>query len=242
MMFFSNKGVMYRTLVDNIPSGTMTTKGVPINSLVKMDTNESIIAVSSLHRKSTPEFVIFVTKNGMLKKSYLEEYLKTNRNTGIQALKLGEGDSLTSVIFQDKEDMLIITKLGMSIRFKTSDVTPVGRAALGVKGIKLNEGDSVIAAMPIHKESDDVLIMTTNGLGKRVNLSEYTVQGRNGKGNTTAQSEVAGAAMVDEEDNVLIIGKPNNLCISVKDIPVVTRTAMGNKMIKVGNISSICKI
>ena len=242
MMFFSNKGVMYRTLVDNIPSGTMTTKGVPINSLVKMDINESIIAVSSLHRKSTPEFVIFVTKNGMLKKSYLEEYLKTNRNTGIQALKLGEGDSLTSVIFQDKEDMLIITKLGMSIRFKTSDVTPVGRAALGVKGIKLNEGDSVIAAMPIHKESDDVLIMTTNGLGKRVNLSEYTVQGRNGKGNTTAQSEVAGAAMVDEEDNVLIIGKPNNLCISVKDIPVVTRTAMGNKMIKVGNISSICKI
>lgn len=242
MMFFSNKGVMYRTLVDNIPSGTMTTKGVPINSLVKLADDENIIAVSSLHRKSTPEFVIFITKNGVVKKSYLEEYLKTNRNSGIQALKLAEGDSLTSVIFQDEEDLLLISKEGMSIRFKTSDIAPIGRVAAGVKGMKLKEDDYVITAMPIHKESDKVAIITTNGLGKKVSLSEFTVQGRNGKGNIISQTQVAGAAMVDDEDNILMIGKPNNLCISAKDMPETTRVAQGNKMIKMGLVMSISKI
>ena len=242
MMFFSNKGVMYRTLVDNIPVGSISVKGVPINSLVKLADGENIIAVSSLHRKSTPEFVIFITKNGVVKKSYLEEYLKTNRNSGIQALKLAEGDSLTSVIFQDEEDLLLISKDGMSIRFKTSDISPIGRVAAGVKGMKLKEDDYVITAMPIHKESDKVAIITTNGLGKKVSLSEFTVQGRNGKGNIISQTQVAGAAMVDDEDNILMIGKPNNLCISAKDIPETTRAAQGNKMIKMGLVMSISKI
>ena len=242
MMFFSNKGVMYRTLVDNIPVGSISVKGVPINSLVKLADDENIIAVSSLHRKSTPEFVIFITKNGVVKKSYLEEYLKTNRNSGIQALKLAEGDSLTSVIFQDEEDLLLISKEGMSIRFKTSDIAPIGRVAAGVKGMKLKEDDYVITAMPIHKESDKVAIITTNGLGKKVSLSEFTVQGRNGKGNIISQTQVAGAAMVDDEDNILMIGKPNNLCISAKDMPETTRVAQGNKMIKMGLVMSISKI
>ena len=242
MMFFSDKGIMYRTIVDNIPNGTMASKGAPINSLVKLDINEHIVAVSSLHRKSTPEFVIFVTKKGMIKKTYLNEYFKTNRNAGIQALKLTEGDSLTSVIFQDKEDLVLVSKNGMNIRFKTEDITPIGRVAAGVKGMKLSDDDEVIAAMPIHKETDKIAVITTNGLGKKIALSEFTAQGRNGKGSIISQTPVAGAAMVDEEDNILMIGKPNNLCISVKDMPELSKGAQGNKMIKAGTISSICKI
>lgn len=242
MMIFTDKGMMYRILVDNIPTGGMSVKGVHVSSLTKISDKEEIMAVSSLHRKTAPKYVIFITEKGMVKKTLLEEYFKTNRNSGIQALTLAEGDKLATVLFQDDEDLLIISKNGMSIRFKTSDIAPIGRVARGIKGIKLAEGDVVRSAMPVHKETDNVAIITTNGLGKKVALADYPVQGRNGKGTITSDSEVAGAAMVDDEDNILMVGRPNSLCISVKDIPLLGKKAQGNKMIKSGSIVSISKV
>ena len=99
MMFFTDKGKMYRTVVDNIPAGTNVSRGVMISDLVKIDKDENVIAVSSLHRKSTPKYIIFVTKNGLVKKSFLEEYTKTNRNSGIAALKIAEGDNVVDILF-----------------------------------------------------------------------------------------------------------------------------------------------
>ena len=247
MMFFSDTGKMYRTVVDNIPDGTNTTKGVPINSLIQLENNEKIIAVTSLHRKSIPQFAVFVTKQGMFKKTFLNEYLGAKRNAGIAAIKLREDDSVASVIFQDTEDMVIITKGGMSIRFETKSIGAVGRVAMGVKGIKLAEDDEVIAALPIHKETDMIGIFTSGGMGKKVELKDFPLQGRGGKGTyvykpTAETGEVVGAAMLDDKDNVLLVGNYSSICISATEIPVVSKLATGNILIKNNRILSIAKL
>ena len=246
MMFFTNKGKMYRTVVDNIPDGTNVTKGTPINSLVKLEIDEKVIAVTSLHRKTTPKFVIFITKEGMIKKTYLEEYLGAKKNAGIQALKLRESDSVASVLFQDDEDLVIITRKGMSIRFATKDISAIGRLALGVKAINLNENDEVVTALPIHKNTDTVGIFISNGTGKRIELKDFPIQNRGGKGTYVykPQSEefIIGAAMLDEEDNILLSGNKSSICISAKDVPIVSKTALGNILIKDNRVLGITKI
>lgn len=248
IMFFSSKGKMYRTLADNIPNGTNVTKGVPINSLVKLEPNEKIIAITSLHRKTTPKFIIFITKNGMVKKSYLEEYTKTNRNTGIAALNVKEGDSVVNILFQDEEDLLLVTKSGMSIKFETKDIGAVGRVAIGVKGINLSEGDEIVSAMSVHKITDQVGIFTSKGLGKKVKLEDFPSQRRGGKGTivykpTEQTGNIVGATMLSDEDNILLCGNKSSICISAKDVPILSKVGQGNIMIKSGQtIVSMTKI
>jgi len=245
MMIFTDTGKMYRTIVDNIPSGTNVSKGVPINTLVKIPPTEKVIGVTSLHRKSIPEFIIFITKNGKVKKSYLDEYMKTNRNTGILALKVQEGDSVRSVIFQDKEELILITKQGMSIRIDTSKIAPIGRISMGLKGIALKENDEVVAALSVHKSTDQIGVFTSNGLGKKVPLDQFTIQNRGGRGVIIYKPEegnsVVGAAMISDEDNILISGN-KTICISAKEIPEMGRTALGNILIKDNHVTSITKI
>ena len=242
MMFFTNKGKMYRTVVDNIPDGTTTTKGVPINTLVQLEPNEKIIAVTSLHRQKLPQFAIFVTKGGMIKKSFLSEYLGAKRNAGIAALKLKEGDSVASVIFQDTEDMIIITKNGMNIRFGTKEIGAVGRNTMGVKAINLNENDEVLVALPVHKETDSVAVFSSDGMGKKVELKEFVTQTRGGKGTILYKGTLVGAAMVSDEDNILVNGNKSSICISTKDISVQSKAGMGVTIIKDNKIMSITKI
>lgn len=242
LMFFTTKGKMYRTIADNIPTGTNLTKGVSVNSLIKLDKNEKVIAITSLHRKSTPKYVIFVTKNGMVKKSYLEEYTKTNRNTGIAALNVKENDEVVRIIFQDEEDMILLTKNGMSIKFATKEINPVGRAAMGVKGIKLSEDDEIVAALPIHKTSDTVAIFTENGLGKKVSLEDFPLQGRGGKGTICSKSSIIKGLMISNEDNILICGNKSSICISAKDIPLLSKISQGNILLKDNKVLSATKI
>ena len=242
LMFFTTKGKMYRTIADNIPTGTNVTKGVSVNSLIKLDKNEKVIAITSLHRKSTPKYVIFVTKNGMVKKSYLEEYTKTNRNTGIAALNVKENDEVVRIIFQDEEDMILLTKNGMSIKFATKEINPVGRAAMGVKGIKLSEDDEIVAALPIHKTSDTVAIFTENGLGKKVSLEDFPLQGRGGKGTICSKSSIIKGLMISNEDNILICGNKSSICISAKDIPLLSKISQGNILLKDNKVLSATKI
>ena len=242
LMFFTTKGKMYRTIADNIPTGTNITKGVSVNSLIKLDKNEKVIAITSLHRKSTPKYVIFVTKNGMVKKSYLEEYTKTNRNTGIAALNVKENDEVVRIIFQDEEDMILLTKNGMSIKFATKEINPVGRAAMGVKGIKLSEDDEIVAALPIHKTSDTVAIFTENGLSKKVSLEDFPLQGRGGKGTICSKSSIIKGLMISNEDNILICGNKSSICISAKDIPLLSKISQGNILLKDNKVLSATKI
>ena len=242
MMFFTNCGKMYRTLVDNIPVGTNATKGCLISDLVKLDNDERIIAVTSLHRKTTPKFAIFITKKGMIKKTYLEEYMSARKNTGIAALRVRDDDEVVDVIFQDEEPIILISKNGNSIKFETKDITPVGRVTLGVKGMKLDENDEIVAALPIHKDTDNLAIFTTNGLGKKVELNEFPLQGRSGKGTICSKEEVAGALMVSDEDNILLCGNKNSLCIAATEIPLLSKISLGNIMIKDNKILKVTKI
>ena len=247
LMFFTDKGKMYRTIVDNVPTGTNATKGTLISDIVKIADDEKVIAVTSLHRTSMPKYAIFITKNGLFKKTYLEEYMKTKRNAGIAAMTVREGDSVVDIIFMDEEDMVIITRDGMSIRFTTSDINSVGRIAQGVKAIKLNDGDEVIAALPVHKETDSVAVFSENGVGKKTSLKEYPVQGRGGKGTITykpnaSSGHLVSAKMISDEDNLLIIGNYSSICISAKEIPEIGKTGVGNILLKNNRITSVEKI
>ena len=241
LMFFSDKGKMYRTVVDNLPIGTNTTKGNHISSLIKMGDDEKIIAMSSLHRKSTPKFVVFVTTKGLIKKTLLSEYTSVKKNTGIQAIKLGEGDTIASVNFMDEEELLVVSHAGMAIRFTTKDINPIGRVAAGVKSIKLGEGDYVVAGLPIHKVTDMLAVITENGMGKKVQLNEFSTQGRNGKGVIVSKDTVAGVAMVDDEDTLLLVGQPTSICFETKELPVLGRAAAGNIVIKNSKVKRVVK-
>ena len=247
MMFFTNLGKMYRLVVDNIPETTNAGKGMYVGSLVNLEKDEKVIAMTSLHRNSTANHVVFITKQGMIKKTLLEEYTKVKRSTGIQAIKLKEGDSIATVTFLNEEELILISKDGMSIHFATEDIAPIGRVASGVKSIKLNEGDYVLTALPVHKETDFVALFTSGGYGKKVPISEFPIQGRVGKGVYAYKldkvlGELVGAAMVSDEDNMLVMGKPNSICFSSTEIPVVGRTGQGNMMIKNSSVVKIVKL
>ena len=247
LMAFTNKGKMYRLLVDAIPSGTNASKGVRIGTLIKMEDGEKVIAITSLYRKSNAKYVIFITKNGLLKKTALEEYMNTKRSTGIIALNIKEGDSLANVTFAEEEDFILITKQGMAIRFETKEITPIGRIAAGVKSIKLNEGDEVLIGLPIKHETDTLATFTSGGFAKKTALSEYPVQGRGGKGvkvfqPTTGTGHLIGAALVSDEDNILIVGSPNSICVNATEIPKLSRVSAGNAMIKNSEALRVVKI
>lgn len=243
LMAFSSKGKMYRLVVDNVPAGTNVSKGSLIRDLIPIEPDEEIIAITSLYRKSEAKYVVFITKNGLLKKTELDEYKSAKRNCGIAAIKLKEGDSLANVTFLNDEQIMIITKKGMSIRFETKDIGAVGRIAMGVKSIKLDEGDSILCGLPVHKNTDSLAIFTEKGLGKKMELSEFPVQGRSGKGLQLYKGDnIVGAEMISDNDSILIVGNRSTICISAKDIPNFGRTAAGNIMIKNSTILNVVKI
>lgn len=243
LMAFTNKGKMYRLIVDAIPSGTNASKGVRIGTLINLEPGEEVIAITSLYRKTNAEYVVFITKCGLIKKTKLEEYTKVKRSTGIQAIKIKDGDSIANVTFLKDEELVLITKAGMSIHVETGDIAPIGRATSGVKGIKLAEGDNVLVGLPVHNKKDKVAIFTEDGFGKKTSLEDFPIQNKNGKGvKCCVNTHVVGAAMLSDDDNVLIIGRPNTICISSKDVPAQSRSSVGNIMIKNSKIIKAVKL
>ena len=243
LMIFTDKGKMYRLLVDGVPVGTNASKGVRINTLVNMEPDEKVIAATSLYRKEKmPKYVVFNTKQGLFKKTLLEEYMSVKRSTGIQAIKLKEDDSIANVTFCDEEEFIIVTKQGMSIRFETASIAPIGRVTSGVKSIKLSDGDEVLASLPIHKTTDQLAVFTKAGYGKKTKLDEFPVQGRGGKGLKCSGDEIVGASLISDEDSILLVGIPNSICFSAKDVPILGRVSMGNAMIKNSIIKKVVKL
>ena len=246
LLVFTDAGKMYRLLVDNIPTGTNASKGVRIGTLINLEQNEKVVAITSLERKNNKKYVVFITKKGLFKKTLLEEYTKTKRTTGIAAINIKDGDSIANIELMDEEDMIIITKKGMSIHFETKGIAAIGRVTAGAKGINLADDDEVLVGLPIRNEKDTVAVFTALGCAKKTKLSEFPLQGRGGKGVVIYKSnpgtgEVIGAAMVNEEDNVLLVGK-TSICIASTDIPLLGRPATGNIMIKNGNLTSVVKL
>lgn len=246
LLVFTSLGKMYRLVVDQVPTGTNASRGVSIHTLVKMEENDKVIAITSLKRKTNAEFVVSVSELGMVKKTKLEEYQKAKKS-GISAVGLREDDSIANITFLKNEELLLITQKGMSIRFKTDGIGSVGRIALGVRGIRLAEGDRVVAALPINKSTDDLAIFSEYGMAKRTNLSEYPLQNRDGKGTITykpseATGNVVSAALVEASDNILLVGDQTSICISAKEIPVLGKASLGNIMIKDNKVVTAIKI
>ena len=243
LMLFTNKGKMYKLLVDNIPEGTNSSKGVAINNLIKLEPQEKVIAISSFERKTDAQYVIFITKKGQFKKTSIEEYKTVKKTTGIIAIKLNEGDTIANVVFANEEDFVIITENGMSIRFETKNIAAIGRNTAGVKSIKLNEDDRVLTGFPITSNIQYIAIIAENGLGKKMKIDDFILQGRAGKGiSIYKESNIRGAEPVSNEDNLLIIGKPNSICISIEDLPILSKLGQGNQIIKNSIIQSVVKI
>ena len=246
LLLFTKKGKMFKIIVDEVPSGTNASKGVHVGTLINMDHDDEVIAITSLTRSNTAKYVVFFTKKGLIKKTYLEEYTKVKRSTGIAAIKINEGDSIANVEFINEENIFVITKNGMSIHFESKNINPIGRIAAGVKAIKLDEDDEVITGFPIYSNEDVIAIFSSKGYGKKTSIKEFNLQGRGGKGLTiykpsSIYGHIAGATLISEKDAVLLTGQPSSICIAATDLPLLTRNSFGNIMVK-SNISSIVKI
>ena len=247
LMVFTNKGKMYRLLVNDIPVGTNITKGQSIKSLIAMETDEEPAVIYSIYRDTDAQFVLFVTKNGLVKKTTLDEYMKTKKKTGIAAIALKEGDELAAVSLIKDEQLILVTTSGTCIRFNSTEVTPTSRTTSGVKGITLAEGDCVVAALPVRNIGDQIALFAQNGLGKKFEMNDLPLQKRAGKGlmcykGSDVTGPVTAATLVSDEDNVLILGDRSSICIEAIEIPSLGRASMGNQLIKNSKILSVSKV
>ncbi len=243
LMIFTNKGKMYRLLVDNIPVGTNKSQGVPINSLISMEGDEVATTMYSLYRDTDAKYVLFITETGLVKKTALEEFTKTKKKTGIAAIKIKEGDKLASVSLIKDEDIILLTKNGQGIRFKSSEINPSGRVAMGVKGITLKPEDKVVAGLVVRHDTDDLAIFAENGLAKKIKLTELVSQKRAGKGVIVYKNNnIASATLITSGDRILVCGTKTSLCVAADDIPEMGRTSVGNQIIKGSQVLSVSKV
>lgn len=247
LMIFSDRGKVYRISVNDIPVGTNTSKGQNVRSLVKMEPNEKPAQIYSVYKDTTAKYVAFATKNGLVKKTPLEEYSSLKKFGGFDAITLREGDALASVALISDEDLICLTKQGHGVRFKSSEVPATGRKGFGVKGVSLSEGDEVVAMIPLRDASDNLAIFSTLGLGKKISMSELPAQGRGGKGlyvykPTSTSGEPCAMALISDKDQLLLVGNMNSICVNAKDIPLTGRTAVGNQIIQTKNLITVSKI
>ena len=247
LMIFTDRGKMYRLLVNDIPVGTNVSVGQSIKSLVAMDTDENPAVIYSIYRDTDAKYVFFTTKNGLVKKTTLEEYIKTKKKTGIAAISIKEGDELVSVCLVKDEPMILLTKNGYGIKFSSMEIGATSRATSGVKGITINPDDEVIAALPLRHDTDAIAIISETGLGKKFSSSELPLQKRAGKGlicykPTSSTGFVADGALISDEDNILVIGDKSSICVSATEIPELSRASIGNQIIKNNKVKSISKV
>ena len=231
LLVFTTKGKMYRLLVEKIPEGSNTSNGTFLSNLIDFDKDESPIAYATVNTDTANKYLFFATKNGIVKKVPIEEYLNTKRS-GVLAIAFKDGDELASVTFIEQEEMMLVTKNGMVIRFPTATMPISSRIAQGVKGMGLNDTDTVLAALPITDSESSLAIVSTTGKGKRTKLSEFTSQNRGGKGVACYKEQVAGAALITDKDNLLISGNKSSVVIAATDIPQLGRSTTGNALIK----------
>ncbi len=241
ILFFTDKGKMYRALVNNIPEGTNVAGGGDISVLINLEPGEKVIAAMSLNQQNNKKYIVFLTTNGLIKKTALEEYTKTKKGTGMAAIKIKDGDSIADIKLMDEEDLILITKKGMSIKFSTKDIAPIGRVTSGIKGIKLNKDDSVLSGIVLESKVETIGFVSEKGYGKKVNVSDFTAQGKGGKGVIVYKELLAGAVGLQSNDNILLLGKKKSICISEIDLPLLGKIAVGNQIIKETEVNSIVR-
>ena len=243
LMVFSSFGKVYKLAVNDIPAGTNATRGTSIETLVTMDVGEKFVTLASVARVTdNSQFVWFITKNGLIKKTNLSEYTGMKRKGGIIATNLREGDGLAKVFIGSNSQIMIFTEKGMSLRFDGKTIGATSRTATGVKAITLNEDDAVIDALCLDDEKE-IVIFNKNGLAKRVPVSEFTIQNRAGKGLMCGKNiEMACACPVNEDHMILIVGNKSSICVNVNDISIGSRVSQGVMAIKDNEIIGVVRI
>jgi len=232
ILFFTNKGKVYRLKAYQIPEAGRQAKGTAIVNLLELDGDERISAVIPISDYDEGKYLIMATKQGYVKKTELSQYDNIRRG-GLTAVALRDNDELIGVRLTNGEnDIMLVTRNGMSIRFKESDVRPMGRVAQGVKGITLEDDDYVVG-MATSMPDSTLLAVTENGFGKRTELDEYKVQSRGGKGILTYRvtertGKVAGIRLVHESDEIMLISSDGTVIrMKVSDISILGRATQG---------------
>ena len=237
LLVFTDDGRCFWLKVHEIPEGGRAAKGKPMVNLINVSPDTQVSAVVQVKKFSDDEFLLFCTKDGTVKKTALSEYSNV-RSTGIKAIKIDEGDQLIDVqITSGTNDVVLVARHGLSIRFHEQDVRAMGRDTTGVKGIALGAGDQVVGMVVVKREAC-LLVVTEHGLGKLTNVDEYRVQGRGGKGILTVKrtertGDVVGLLEVLPEDEMMLITRGGQtLRCAVKDIRETGRVAQGVQLKK----------
>lgn len=243
LMVFSSFGKVYRLAVNDVPVGTNATRGTSIETLVAMDVGEKFVTLASVDRTApNGQYVWFITKNGVIKKTGLSEYAGMKRKTGVIATTLREGDSLVKVFVAPDSQLIVFTKNGMGLRFDGKNVSASSRTSIGVKAINMNEGDSVADVVYLSGEKD-IMIFAQNGVAKRVPLSEFVLQNRAGKGLICHKpGDVVAACPVNDDHMMLVVGDVTSICISASDVTEGSRATQGVMVIKGSNILGVARI
>jgi len=233
MMFFMNNGRVYVEKVFDIPEGTRISKGRSIANVLALQKDERVAAMIPVQEFSEDLHLVMATSKGIVKKTNLSDY-KNFRRGGIIGINIDEDDSLIGVkLTSGEDDLCMITRRGMSIRFKETDLRDQGRATRGVKGITLKGADDRVVTIEVVRENTTLLIAGENGQGKRTEFDQYRVQKRGGSGiiamRTTA---VTGALSVDEEDEIMLLTNGGQAVRTrVKEVRVIGRTTQGVRLI-----------
>ncbi len=247
VMFFTNMGRAYSLKAYEIPESSRNARGIAIVNLLQLQPDEHITATIPINEIDDDKYLFMVTKTGIIKKTKLYEY-RNIRKTGLIAINLKDGDELIEVKqTTDKEEEYLITKYGMCIHFKDTDVRPTGRSSMGVIGMNLDDGDEIVG-MQLKSQGDSLLIVTENGMGKRTDISEFNLQRRGGKGLkcykiTERTGYVVGVKSVtDEHEVMLITDKGIIIQIRANDVSNIGRITMGVKIMNLDENSKIVKI
>ncbi|MFS9144154.1 DNA gyrase subunit A [Streptococcus infantis] len=245
LLFFTNKGRVYRLKGYEIPEYGRTAKGLPVVNLLKLDEGESIQTIINVEsERSDDAYIFFTTRAGIVKRTSVKEFANIRQN-GLKALNLKDDDELINVLLtQDDTDIIIGTKLGYAVRFNQSSVRSMSRSATGVKGVKLREGDAVVGARVV-TDQDEVLIITEKGYGKRTVATEYPTKGRAGKGMKTANitdknGHLAGLLTVKGDEDLMVITDTGVMIrTNVANISQTGRSTMGVKVMRLDENAKI---
>lgn len=241
IIFFTQNGNYYHCSAAVLPIGEKTS----IYSLLKLKESEMVCALTNINKDTTPPYILFFTKNGLLKKSSLDEYNMT-RGNGAKALNLDEGDEIVNIVFTRTENVGVMTERGHFIMISTDDVKPIGRVTRGIKAIKLNDGDYVQSARTIPASTKSIVSISGNGLFKQTPINEFALQSKNTKGvklqKLSDDDWMADFHPLRDESEILIASTKSRIQLSTKDIPIYSKGAQGIKSIKLNATDNVTRI
>ena len=252
IMFFTNLGRVYRLKAYEIPESGRTARGTAIVNLLQMLPEEKITAVIPIREFKPGRYLFMATKRGMVKKTPITDFQNIRKN-GLAAITLRDEDELIEVkSTNNKKEIILVSKLGMCIRFKETDARSTGRTSMGVKGMNLGAGDEVIG-MQMDTQGDDLLIVSENGMGKRTSMDEFTPQNRGGKGVKCYKinektGNVVGVKAVNENNEIMLISTEGIVIrLQCKDISQLSRVTSGVKLINMDTeknitVASVAKV